>query len=574
MSRRFYIRLKNVDFSKAWSEAIPDEPRPLVRTIDGEIDVDGTINKPSDVFVEKDIKFGSSVWLYTTSQEWSPRIKVNDDVQVRVKVTVKETVTDREESATITVDLNYGALKPESHTFESTAGGFKVKLEIIPDFIGRRIYTGLKVTRSVPDGAVYNGVGAPAKIKLRTAIWSPRTGKDSVSATNRMITKKYPEIPAEAEDEADALFPSKPGDVLGESPYLRARFLLDMINAADDVIASRFKDENEEARVAGEQILHLFVAPEWYFRRGNRPYSQSDMINLVGLIGDLINPGEDDELHDDEYKPCRKWLLVPGSIFWGIQLPSTGDRWHVFNSVPIFWKGRFFTYMKRNEADIASSKKRDASQVWGMYGDDHFGYARLSESSRDAIYSIGTITFGLEVCRDHMGGRLLRHWGKQPDEQIDVHILTAADVVPSLWRKTVRDGGVFVYCDGASNQRKLSIIKRDATLHRWEALHRTLATQYDQWANLRIEQLAKHEENKKHKEVLLAQATSRSDKSRLKKEIKQEQKRIDDVTKALEGVDYSEAQTEYLKVVKEEKKTAPFEEKEFDFSIYELEDLR
>lgn len=568
MSRRFYIRVDQIEFSDRWQKALPEEPKLLVYQVDGVIEVGGDRHSTGDMFEERERK-PKVLALYMTSTLWGPRVKLDDTAKkFKVSLDVQEFSSGATDKCVGEFDLPFETLKPVKVTLDADGGGFTATIQVIPDFIGRRVYTGIKAARTVPDATAYNAVGTPSKVYLRAAIWAPKTSMDSSRATNALIESKYGSVPPEWQER----FSQEPKDVIAEHPYLRAKFLLDTIMAAEDVCARRFKAEYDEVQRKGEQVLHLFLGPEWYFRRGNRPYPQHDMINVLNLLNELLTK-------DDSYKPCRKWLIMPGTIYWGMQMEQTGrSRWFVFNTLPIYWQGSFFTYLKRNEADIDSSLKKSGAEIWGQYAELQVGRARLAAASKDTVYSVGGFRFGVEVCRDHAMGRLVRDWGNDPDSGIDVHVVTANDVQPDSWKKVPKDGGLFVYCDGNKGMRALWRVGRNTTHPKateYEARRRALATKFHAFATLEDEK-RENESAKTYKQerVDKDKALSSSEKSKLKAEIKAHEKRIGEITAATVPMqEFMTALNDFKPLIRDEAVQPVFVDPNFLLSIFGLEEI-
>lgn len=565
MSRRFTIRVSRVSFKDSWKNNLSGKGT-VIHTADGYIDVDNGrhTQTASDIFVAKDTK-PPWLYLYSTSQAWGPQFKLDDDAQVKIRIEIEEPVSGQKDKASKTIDLDYDMLKPAKDSFDSRNDKFTVDVEIVPDFIGRRVFKGLTVTRSIAAGAIYNAVPNPAGVKIRTAIWAPKTGMDSVKVTNDLVERKYGAVPADGA----AMFSQDPADKVGEHPYLRAKFLLDTIKAADEVCGRQLKAENTAAQARGEQIMHVFIAPEWYFRRGNRPHEQSDMIQILNLLKDLLN-------NDASYTACQKWMIIPGSIFWGVQFAEERDRWYVFNSVPVFWRGDFSTYVKRNEADIEPTLKKTGKHAWGAYAADRVGRSILQEMTQDCMYTIGQYRFGMEVCRDHAVGTLLRAWSKDGRPNIDAHLVTANDVAPNLAKKIVKDNGVFAYCDGNTSRRQLWLVRKKAGVDdgALNAARRDYANKYTAVAAVQQERSEKIQKRDLNQLIIDDPAAGRREKSTARSENKALDKRIKEIDADMDSLLAVRASEEtYSGMMEEEEKQPVFEDQQFRLSIFALEQL-
>lgn len=152
--------------------------------------------------------------------------------------------------------------------------------------------------------------------------------------------------------------------------------------------------------------------------------------------------------------------------------PVQYKRWRVFNTVPVIHNGKLVhMYSKRFEADIADGRKRDSIEVWGMSDESVPEHAREQVAS-SCLFTHAGISFGIEVCRDHARGRLIKESYKIPG--VHVHLVTANDVGITGHNVSARHKGCYFLCDAAGNKRKGYQVKRTKSLA-------TARTDYDQY---------------------------------------------------------------------------------------------
>ena len=236
------------------------------------------------------------------------------------------------------------------------------------------------------------------------------------------------------------------------TPQNRFENLNAMLGAAREQIAGALSAGEQQARMRGHDILYVFMAPEWYFRRRERPLTEAEFVNAVEAVRALSREAQ-----------WRAWLIVPGSVYWarpaepvsrlGVEQmqkvagpqaagPAEFQRWHVFNTSVAFNNGQFVNMCtKAYEADIPHAR-RDAWS-WGMDDKDLHKQAPLDAHGLCA-FNFGGVHFGLEICLDHQYGRLLR---EVAGEGVDVHLFMASDGKIKIECVGARDNGFLFYVD-------------------------------------------------------------------------------------------------------------------------------
>lgn len=223
--------------------------------------------------------------------------------------------------------------------------------------------------------------------------------------------------------------------------------------------------------------LYVFITPEYYFRYNawdaeNTTYPQAQMWRIVRELSTYS-------------KDYNNLLIVPGTVHWNTpeavkreviaakkaeaesgdpsMVTELRNAQVVYNTVPVVMNNRFVHfYHKRYDANELRLAERETkafalsrpgpAKTSGVEESETPPVQKTTESSDTSTNSLGLfqangINFGIEVCRDHLQGTLLRECGGRGN--CDVHLVPSAGVRrPRLASVVARAGGYFVRCDG------------------------------------------------------------------------------------------------------------------------------
>lgn len=241
--------------------------------------------------------------------------------------------------------------------------------------------------------------------------------------------------------------------------------------------ADRFQDGVE--LTSGGRLhdaLRIFLCPEWYFRRGNAPYTYADMRAFIEQL----------KVVSAAYP---RWLIVPGTIFYGLGYDTTGgtpdlaavqaaivdctrltvddtaedalpvrvepgnpDTWFCINLAPVLYQGMVIHYVcKEHEMDLPIGRRE--RDFWAMTLLPAATRAQVVRSPLFTLQNVAgnsTVRFALDVCRDHRMMRALQaHAATQPaNPGVDIHIVIANEVAVEAHQTCTHDFGLVLHCDG------------------------------------------------------------------------------------------------------------------------------
>jgi len=218
----------------------------------------------------------------------------------------------------------------------------------------------------------------------------------------------------------------------------------------------------------GSNVLKIFMAPEFYFR-GARGAYPLDLLNsggaddrgLVGALTDLIKGSE-----------WADWLVVFGTI---IGRSSGGRGRNEVYNVALVQQGSFtkdtrldkcVVIMKEFMSDIdfldIAPGGLTLEQVShlpamgpGTYAleQNNPGQGGTGGYNGGSIFMLNGITFGLEVCLDHLARRLLRAWPLAGDLFVQVQLIPSGGMSIETGAVATQTGGLVFNVDGLTSDR-------------------------------------------------------------------------------------------------------------------------
>ncbi|RZU53469.1 glycosyl transferase-like sugar-binding protein [Krasilnikovia cinnamomea] len=218
-----------------------------------------------------------------------------------------------------------------------------------------------------------------------------------------------------------------------------------MLTAKIEAAHERFQELRGEDRAPGN-MLALFTAPEWYFKRPGTPFTQADKAQIAGAITALSRRLPD-------------MVIVPGSIMWS---QGRGDQARLYNTAIVVMNGRqvnqtnkyhegmdIIGYYPKGDTTLAEALK----EVWRRGGSPEPTHAvdvAPDPGGDSSFFTIGERTFALEICQDHNYKRAAEHFNRRnfgTDEGADVQILISNGA--KLNTSVLRPGGIAVSNDAA-----------------------------------------------------------------------------------------------------------------------------
>lgn len=206
--------------------------------------------------------------------------------------------------------------------------------------------------------------------------------------------------------------------------------------------------------------LPIFMAPEFYFRKENAPYTKNTFYALI-----------------DHWKAMSKkyphWVFVPGTVWWGDHTSFAGKAaLVVHNSVVVIRDGiMIHTYLKQlpsgfdkllgaNEGQFwdgdATNQLVDSNELSTEFKRKTLGnillvYNNLRKKMRQDgtdtnLFTHDGLSFGIEICLDHAGGFLKTELNSR--RTVDVHLEVGCGMGCIKKNVMAKNGGVFLRVDG------------------------------------------------------------------------------------------------------------------------------
>jgi hypothetical protein len=239
-----------------------------------------------------------------------------------------------------------------------------------------------------------------------------------------------------------------------DDAQIRVQRLLDVLNWAVETIPHDKIDSPKNPDPLSNnqsQTLKVFMAPEFYFRATADGYTWNTLTNILECL----------KLAFSDWR-LDHWLIVPGTICTH-QDPhpdsvgtEEGKR-TFFNTASVIKGGSkgSMTYVhkeRRSDIDGVPPSLSDGTQ------DPKFKPLLGSwEEQKQRIFNVDGITFGLDVCLEHLTQALKRTVVDWPNKEkgsapnIDVHLVTSCGMDVKHESVAARTGGCVLLCDGKPN---------------------------------------------------------------------------------------------------------------------------
>jgi hypothetical protein len=199
----------------------------------------------------------------------------------------------------------------------------------------------------------------------------------------------------------------------------------------------------QQATVNG-QVLGVFTAPEWFFKRPDEPFSEGDKDTIKKTVQQLSYA-------------APNLLIVPGSVVWG----SIKKGLH--NTTFAYLNGHLLREIDKrlNAGDTATYKDKAgterAAKAAYTTGQGRSTPEMGGEAQGSSFFSVGDVNVSLEICADH--GRALSEQTKSraaPQHGVDVQILISHSAMPAIGRQVVAPGGIVIHNDAVGGMRSVT----------------------------------------------------------------------------------------------------------------------
>lgn len=166
----------------------------------------------------------------------------------------------------------------------------------------------------------------------------------------------------------------------------------------------------------GEVVL-VYVGPEWFFRRPDRPYTREERDHVVKTVTAASR------LYPD-------MVLMPGTII-SADIGAQGAK-DLTNTALVALNGELLTTLDKGD---------DAGDTAGLVPGALFSAeARKKEGS--SFFDVGNLRFAIDICVDHQHKRAQKEGGAA-----DVHIVSGAGQSPEWDKVAVGPGGLAIGSD-------------------------------------------------------------------------------------------------------------------------------
>jgi hypothetical protein len=169
------------------------------------------------------------------------------------------------------------------------------------------------------------------------------------------------------------------------------------------------------------EVLLVYLGPEWYFRRPDRPYTREERDHAMSIFAaaSKLYPG---------------MLIMPGTLISADYAAGAFDK--LTNTGFAVYDGRIVKQI---------DKSQDAGDTTGLVGGQAFGGAPAGQSS---IFSVENLRIAMDICADHDTARTLKELQSthgvdalSAGHGVDIHLVAAAGHSPTTTKLGTRIGG-------------------------------------------------------------------------------------------------------------------------------------
>ncbi|MDJ0835829.1 MAG: hypothetical protein QNK37_04885 [Acidobacteriota bacterium] len=222
-----------------------------------------------------------------------------------------------------------------------------------------------------------------------------------------------------------------------ENGSLDIRARCKLLRKAIDTAWSSLEKENRD----GEDLLKVFVVPEFFFRGKNRPYDMAQAARLRKALAQMVKA-----------KKWSDWIFFFGSA---LTAQAHAGEALVFNSAQVQGGGPEPEPAARIQLNLVGSGDLDTAPILqsdAVDPDVDLPLQDLPSYDQTGIFTWGGVTFGLELSRDHAGRDKRRQLpASLPGaSMVQLQIQPSCGFDPKSVATVAMAGGWVFNCDGMS----------------------------------------------------------------------------------------------------------------------------
>jgi hypothetical protein len=199
-------------------------------------------------------------------------------------------------------------------------------------------------------------------------------------------------------------------------------------------------------------VLYVFVAPEFFFRGATGAYEMDDVDLAIATLQDIAKQGE-----------WQDWVFEFGTIVAALTSPEPGEPGLICNFALVQEGGttaagpsgaRIVAKELMSDIDFIAESANPASLVVGAV--EHLPSGRPATGAERqivaydgaGIFSMVGLTWAVEICLDHLDGRLQRSPQFPGEPLIQVELIPSCGADITLDNVTAMPGGYVLNVDG------------------------------------------------------------------------------------------------------------------------------
>lgn len=220
---------------------------------------------------------------------------------------------------------------------------------------------------------------------------------------------------------------------------------INLVNEEIDRVFQQNQLAMQQQNIAPGRVLSVFLGPEWYFRRPDRPYTRAERNQVIQHMVAISRVYPD-------------MAIMPGTIISADQ--RVGEWTNLTNTAVVVWNGKLITTIDKGD---------NCGDTDGLVDPQHF-YRAAEGKQRSSLFEIGRIRFALDICVDHHQGRakqeFLKTYGQkalEKGEGVDVHLVSGAGQHANDKSTTARLGGSVVSSDSTGSGGDLRSVTQAPT---------------------------------------------------------------------------------------------------------------
>lgn len=199
---------------------------------------------------------------------------------------------------------------------------------------------------------------------------------------------------------------------------------------------------------AGSQVLGVFTAPEWFFKKPDNPFSAEDKDRIIEAFRSL----------SEQY---TQLVLVPGTIVWS---EGEGDNRKIRNTAFVTLNGHLVKIIDKaknlGDTDSYFRVERDPSthdlpskgEVDAAWQRDRTPAVKNSVPDDPSVFDIGNVRFSVEICGDFGRAKADQVAGRAPASGVDVQILVSHSAYLMSGLLITKPGAIAIHNDAVPDR--------------------------------------------------------------------------------------------------------------------------